>query len=244
MHLLRVGSGARSSRGPRFLCPKPRAVGVALKPFFLFLALILLGSEPLLGQKDPLLEEMGILAVSARSENPEFPSPTGFEIHSTWTFNRSWLFRISYHRMTDETDKVGRVCKTYAPHIACNQQLTHSDMALAGLRGGLLRSMVFGRSLRVGLGGGLSFNDVNADITGESGQRADLLAPKTSQVGYLALLSLDYVLPLPFPIRLSGGITSHWVQFHTCSGSNPPQYDPFCTMSRFQEGELGLSMAF
>lgn len=230
--------------GPGIFVLQPDMAEVTLKPFFLSLALVLLGSEPLWGQKNPLLEEVGVLAVAARSDSPEFPSPLGFEVHSTWTFQRQWLFRLSFHRLTDETHKEGRVCKSYAPHISCHQELTHSDMALAGLRGGILRTVIFGKSLRMGFGGGLSFNDVNASIIGESGQRADLLAPKTSQVGYLALLSLDYVLPLPFPIRLSGGITSHWVQFHTCSGSNPPQYDPFCTMSRFQEGELGLSMAF
>jgi len=70
------------------------------------------------------------------------------------------------------------------------------------------------------------------------------MAPKTGQLGYLALLKLDLVLPLPLPIRLSGGFTIHWIQFHTCSAYTPSQYDPFCTMTRFQEGELGLSVAF
>ena len=216
----------------------------ALKSFLLCAAAILLGWEPLLGQKDPLLEEMGVLAVAARSGNPEFPSPVGFEIHSTWTFQRHWIFKLSFHRMEDETRKVGTVCKTYAPHIGCHEELTHSQMALAGLRGGILRTLVFGRSLRVGLGGGLSFNGVNASNRGESGQRADLLAPKTGQVGYLALASLDLILPLPFPLRLSGGVSNHWVHFHTCSGSSPPQYDPFCSMASFQEGTLGFSLAF
>jgi hypothetical protein len=207
-------------------------------------ALLLSTLSPLHGQEQSLLEEVTLFVVMATSDNPEFKSPMGFGVRSTWSFGGHWLFRLGYQRMTDESRKVGTVCKSYAPHISCTQAMTHSQMTLAGLRGGLLRTVVLGNYLRFGLGGGLSFNDLNARKVGEDGLRADLLAPKTGLVGYLALVSAE-AIPFPgLPIRLTGDLINHWVHFHTCSGSDPPQYDPFCKISPFREVEIGLAISF
>jgi hypothetical protein len=215
-----------------------------MKANLALLVLILSSLSPLQGQEDALLEELNLFGVVATSNNPEFPSPVGFGVRSTRNLGHSWHFRLAYHRMTDESQKVGTICASYAPHIACSQDMTYSEMTLTGLRGGLLRTMVVGNHIRLGLGGGLSFNALSADNRGLGGERADLLAPKTSQVGYLALFSAE-AIPFPgLPLRLTGGLVNHWVHFHTCSGSNPPQNDPFCTMATFQEAELGVSLAF
>lgn len=112
------------------------------------------------------------------------------------------------------------------------------------LMGAVLRTVVLGSSLRVGFGGGFSFNSIKAASRADDGRKGDLLVPKTGQLGYLALLSADLILLPGFPVWLSGGLNSHWVHFHTCSGSDPPQYDPFCSISRFGEAELGLTIAF
>ena len=206
--------------------------------------LLLSTLSPLHGQKPSLLEDVNLVVVMAGSDNPELQSPMGFGVRSTWSFGGHFLFRLGYHRVTDESRKVGTVCMTYAPNISCTQEMTHSEMTLAGVRGGLLRTVVLGNYLRLGLGGGLSFNDLNARRMSEDGRRADLLAPKTGLVGYLALVSAE-AIPFPgLPIRLTGDLVNHWIHFHTCSGSNPPQYDPFCKISRMSEVEIGLAISF
>lgn len=199
---------------------------------------------PLSAQDDRLLQNLGIYGKVATTENREFPSPRALGIRSTWGFGGHWLFTLALERMEDESQKVGTICRIYAPHISCNQAMTFNEVKMTSLRGGLLRTVVLGRVLRLGAGAGLSFNVMNAESWGENGWKADLLAPKTGQVGYLALLSAEFI-PLPaIPLRLTGGLGSHWVHFHTCSGADPPQYDPFCTISWFKEAEVGLSLAF
>lgn len=206
--------------------------------------LFVLPVSSLHAQEDPLLQEMGLQVVGSSSDNQEFPSPRGFELSSRWEFGDRWLFQLSFHRVTDESSKQGVVCKQYAPHIECVEAETHSEVALAGLRGGLQRTVELGEFLRLGVGVGLSFNGVRADNVGEDGRKADLLAPKTGLVGYLGLISADLALGRRLPLHLTGGYTAHWVHFHTCSGFNPPQYDPFCEIARFDEVALGLALRF
>ena len=206
--------------------------------------LILLSPIPLQGQRNTLFDEVSFVGSVADSNNPEFPSPVGFGVRSTWNIRPQWLFRLSYHRITDESHKTGLVCRSYAPHIICRPTVTDNTVTLVEVRGGLLRTVVLGGHLRLGFGGGLSFNNLSASSKADDGRRADLLAPKTGQVGYLALLSADLIIHPSIPVRLTGGLTNNWIHFHTCSGSNPPQYDPFCELAQIRELELGLTLAF
>ena len=90
----------------------------------------------------------------------------------------------------------------------------------------------------------MSFNQVSAESVGESGLDADLLAPNAGQIGYHALLSAAVTPVRGLPVSLTGGISVHWVGFNTCSGNDPPQYDPFCGTSVFREIEAGVAYAF
>ena len=205
---------------------------------------ILLGASPLPGQEGPRLQDVGIFTSVAQSENVEFPNPRGFGAFASWEFGGEWLFRLSFHRLNEETRKLGRVCMTYSPLFSCVQTMTLTDATISSLRGGLLRLQEWGERFTLGFGGGLSFNDVNARSRGVDGRLADLLAPKTGQVGYLALLSADLVLHRGLPLKLAGGFSNHWVHFHICSGEDPPQHDPFCKISQFREVEIGLAISF
>lgn len=216
----------------------------ALNRAFISLVLVFTCTTPLQGQKDPLLEEVSAFVIIGDSENPELPNPLGLGVRSTWNISRGWLFRLSLTRVEDQTRKYGVACVSYAPHIACRETMTDNEMALTAMRGSLLRTLVIGRSLRLGFGGGLTFNNLAADSRSDDGARADLLAPNTGQVGFMGLVSAELILHPNLPVRLTGGLTSHLVKFHTCSGATPPQYDPFCKLIWFREGELGLTVPF
>jgi hypothetical protein len=219
-------------------------MGSGVRAFSGVVLLLAVFLGPLGAQEDRLLQDLGLYGKVASTGNREFPSPRALGIRSTWSFGKHWLFTLALERMKDESQKLGTICRIYAPHISCNQAMTYNEMKMTSLRGGLLRTVVLGRLLRLGFGVGFSFNVLNADSRGDNGWKADLLAPKTGQVGYLSLFSAEFI-PLPaLPLRLTGGLGSHWVHFHTCSGADPPQYDPFCKMSWFKEAEVGLSLAF
>jgi hypothetical protein len=200
--------------------------------------------SPVSAQQPSLIHELEVFAVAGSSEHVELPSPRGFGAALQWEFGGDWLARLSYQRTTDATRKWGNVCSVYSPRIGCRTEMTESSVALGGLRGGILRGVRLGDRVRGAVGGGLSFSQVKARSRGEQGGRADLLAPNAGQIGYLGILSV-LVTPLrKVPVGVMGTFTSHWVRFNSCSGENPPQYDPFCGTSSFREVELGLAYSF
>jgi len=185
-------------------------------------------------------QELGVSYTVAGTDNPEFPDPHGFTAHALMALNQDWFFRGSLHRVKNETEKDGRVCRL-VPHIGCKSEETHTSLALSGLRLGVIRSLRFGDKIRVLAGGGFSFNTLSGRSVGVSGLQADLLVPKGGQIGTFGTLSLA-MTPYPrVPIAVVGGINAHWVNFNACSGGDPPQHDPFCNPSTFRELEVGLS---
>jgi hypothetical protein len=155
-----------------------------------------------------------------------------------------WLLQISFHRLEDETDKLGLVCRTYSPRIGCAQEETHTEAALSGLRAGLVRMHNLSERLRVGGGAGLSFNHVDAGARALTGMRADLLVPNGGQIGAFGTLSAAVRPVLALPARVLARFNAHWVDFNACSGEDPPQYAPFCSSGTFWEMEMGVSYAF
>jgi hypothetical protein len=102
-----------------------------------------------------------------------------------------------------------------------------------------------GEQLRLGLGGGFSFNSLAAEAVGvESGLQADLLAPNAGIIGFTALITAAVTPVTKVPLRFTGAFGLHWVNFSTCSGEDPPPYEPYCGMERFNEIELGLAFTF
>lgn len=83
------------------------------KVSFLLLAvlgLILLTGTPALAQQPSLFQELGVFATATSSDNVELPSLMGFGAFARWQIANGWLFRVSYHRSTEETHKEGIVC--------------------------------------------------------------------------------------------------------------------------------------
>ena len=155
------------------------------------------------------------------------------------------MARLSYHRVSDDTEKEGIVCDQYSQRINCRSEITANSMRLAGLRGSLLLTISPWDRLQLSAGGGLSFNQVSGESVGkDSGRQADLLAPNAGVIGYGALITAAAAPAKAFPLRVFGGFGLHWVGFDTCSANDPPQYDPFCGRESFQEVEFGLSYAF
>ena len=112
---------------------------------------------------------------------------------------------------------------------------------LVALVGVFAISFQKGDYLRLGLGGGGSFNQVGVDAVGESGLMADFLENGAGQLGVHGSLSLA-IAPYPsIPLRITGDFTGHWVNFSVCSGEDPPQTDPLCDPATFKEVSLGLS---
>ncbi len=106
-------------------------------------------------------------------------------------------------------------------------------------------ALPLGDQVRLGAGGGVSFNHVQTESVGtESGLEADLFPPNAGILGFVALISAAVTPVAKVPLRLTGGFGVHWVNFNTCPGSDPPPYDPYCGMDSLREIELGLSWVF
>jgi hypothetical protein len=206
--------------------------------------LLLSGTRVASAQQPSLFQELGGVFTVSSSHHPELPSPVGFGAFARWGFAGSWLFRLSYHRAWEKTRKIGTVCTQLSQRLNCRPELVQTHITFTGLRGIFSRTVRLGRWGEVGLGAGVSFNHVDPETTSLTGHPADLLAPHTGQLGYLANASVA-VSPVPrLPVLLVGGYTGHWVSFKGCSGEDPPQYDPFCGWGRFREVEVGLSYTF
>jgi len=216
-------------------------------PLLLAAVLGCLALQParLSAQQPSLFQELGVFFISASSNHPELPAPSGFGAASWWQFGRHLLGRLSYHKMSDQTRKQGVVCDQYSQRINCRAEETDTDVTLSGLRGTLLGTVVLMDRLRLGAGGGVSFNHVDTEAVGlVSGQLADLLAPNAGIIGFSTLVSAT-LHPVPsLPVRLSGSFGIQWLNFNTCSANDPPQYDPYCGMDSLKELEVGLSFAF
>ena len=214
--------------------------------FLLFAAvgLILFTGTPALAQNPSLFQELGVFFTATSSDHVELPSPMGFGAFARWQIADGWLFRVSYHRTAEETQKEGIVCDQYSLRINCRYEPTETSVTFSGLRSALSRAVRVGKWVEMDFGGGLSFNHVKPEAFDLTGWRADMLVPNTGQIGYLASISVTLAPLRRLPILFVGGFTNHWVDFNGCSGEDPPQYDPFCCWGHLREVELGLSYAF
>jgi hypothetical protein len=215
----------------------------------LFSVLLLVGFQflsPALAsaQESSLFQELGVFYTAIRSDHPELPSPVGFGAFARWQIAQGWLFRVSYHRTYEHTEKPGVVCDQYSQRINCRTEPTETDVTFSGVRASLSRALRIGRWAELGLGGGISFNHLKPEAFDLTGWEADMLVPNTGQLGYLASASAALAPFGRIPVLVVGGYTSHWLDFNGCSGEDPPQYDPFCGWATLHEMELGLSYAF
>lgn len=200
--------------------------------------ILLLGvSLPLLSAVPAAAQEFSAFGVIASTDNVEFPSPVGGGASIGWEFGGAWLFRLSYLRTYDSTDKEGAVCIVYSPRIGCHTEEVHTSDSFSGLRFGIMRTVHVADIVRVGAGLGVSLNAIDINARGVSGQRADMERPLTAMDGFLAMLHVT-VSPVPgLPLGLTAGAQQHWVRFNSCSEEI---YDPFCSPSSFREVEVGL----
>lgn len=224
-----------------------RAMRRKLSPIHLgvFLSLFWAVVSPPTASSQQLFQELGAFWIQASSDHPELPGPTGFGFASTWEFAEMYMARLSYHRFSEDTRKQGTVCDQYSQRINCRGEITETSTMLSGLRAAMLVAPDLGEQLRVGLGGGLSFNSLAADAVGaESGLEADLLAPNAGIIGFTALFTAAVTPLARVPVSFTGTFGLHWVNFSTCSGEDSPPYEPYCGMEAFKEIELGLVLAF
>jgi hypothetical protein len=217
-----------------------------MKTTFPVLAILsVLLAAPAAAQQQTLFQELGGFAVVMSSDHPELPDPKGFGLASVWEFGGAFMARLSFHRASDDTRKEGIVCDQYSQRINCRPEATETSVSLSGLRGTVMVRVPVGDLVRLGAGGGLSFNHISAESVGTvSNLEADLLAPNAGIIGFNTLLSATITPVASIPLQFTGGFGIHWVDFNTCSGNDPPQYDPFCGMEPFREIELGLSFSF
>lgn len=206
---------------------------------------LLASPAPLASQQPGLFQELGVFAISGHSDHRELPDPTGFGAAATWELTGRLMARLSYHRFSQDTRKEGVVCDQYSQRINCRSEMTETNSDFSGLRGALMLRHLLGQRVRLGAGGGLSFNHLSTESVGTvSGLDADLLAPNAGIIGFTALASVAWIPLAALPVRITGGLGVHWVNFKTCSATEPPQYDPYCGMAPFREVEVGLSYAF
>jgi len=196
-----------------------------------------------LAPKGTPAQELGLVAVAARSGNAELPDPFGQGAFAQ-IGGGSWSFRLALIRYGDATEKPGTVCQVYSPRIGCHGEEVSTSVRMGGLRGTAMRAVKVGTMASLEVGGGLSFNQLSAEARGESGSRADLQLSHTGQIGYLGVASLA-LTPVPsVPVKLVAGIAGHWVKFRGCASAEDKTsgYAPFCGWDRFTEIHAGISV--
>jgi hypothetical protein len=197
----------------------------------------------LLGVHPAACQEMGPLFLLGSSNHPELTQFNGFGILLGAEIAEGWAVQVSYQSFAQETQRPGTVCIIFEPRMGCRDEEVETSTELSGTRVSLQRTFYLGETLRLGVGGGGSFTSVTAKSTGESGRKADLNAPKTGQLGGMALISGRLQFFESIPLALSGTFSNHWVAFKACA-TNPHTYDPYCGVSSFQELALGLLLVF
>ena len=188
-------------------------------------------------------QELGLVAVGARSGNAELPDPFGQGAFARFGGD-SWSFQLTLIRYADATEKPGTVCQVYSPRIGCHGEEVSTSVRMGGLRLTAARAMKVGSVAELGVGGGLSFNQLSAQALGKSGARADLHMPHTGQIGYLGVASVG-LSPVPsLPVKLVVGLGGHWVRFRGCASAEDKTsgYTPFCGWERFTELQAGISV--
>lgn len=210
---------------------------IASKPLARALLLLALVQQPVVAQ------ELGIVAVRSSSSNVELPDASGFGAFGRLAFG-PWRVGLSYLRYSDDTRKTGVVCEVYSPRIGCRSEGVSSSARMGGLRATVGHALDLGGVVEVGVGGGVSFNALQATSLGESGHRADLHMPNTGQIGYLASASLSVAPVAAIPVKLVAALNGHWVDFKGCTHPTDPTsgYAPFCGWDRFTEIQAGLSV--
>ena len=188
-------------------------------------------------------QTLGATAVWGSSPNAELPHPQGLGLFAQ-VDAAGFGFRLSYLRYSDSTRKLGTVCRVYSPRIECGLEDVDTSARLGGLRADILKTVALGELVQLGEGGGMSFNSLTATSTGDSGRPADLLMPKTGQIGRQATASLS-VTPVPgVPFALVASYSLHWVKFRGCASveDRTSGYAPFCGTDRFREVRVGGSV--
>ncbi len=182
------------------------------------------------------------MGVWASSSNAELPRPQGFGAFAQLDVT-GLGFRLSYTRYSDATSKPGVVCRVYSPRIDCMTEGVDTSVRQGSFRMEVLKLMPLGERVRLGVGGGASFNSLSLTATGESGRLADTSAPSTGQIGGLGTMGLA-LTPLPsLPLTLRVMYSLHWVRFKGCDDPDDPTsgYAPFCGTDRFRELQVGAS---
>jgi hypothetical protein len=187
-------------------------------------------------------QELGVFVFRGNSEMLEFPDPVGVGLFASVEIQDTWSFRLTVQSFSQSTQKEGRVCVRYLPPLSCRTEHVQTSASMSGLRGTLSRAIPLGERLRLGVGGGFSFNSVAVTSTGESGYPADLERPRTGQIGYLGVLDAEVTPVSAWPLRLILGVTGHWVSFNACY-PGLSSYSPFCGLTDFREIKVGLAFA-
>lgn len=209
------------------------------------LALTLASASLLLMASAPAAaaQQIGASLLWGQSENAEFLEPGGVRGFVQWEALSSWLFRLSLQSLSQDSEKEGTVCTVYFPRIGCRVEHVETSASLGSFRLEVLRALRLGEWLRIGAGGGMSLSSLTVTSLGESGNNADLNLPRTGQIGYVALLSADIAPVGGVPLKLTGTLSRHWVDFNACA-SMEDIYDPFCGITTYREIAVGLAYSF
>jgi hypothetical protein len=189
-------------------------------------------------------QQVGGLLVFGSSDHPELSNANGWGAFAAAPI-ASWMqFRLSYHRVSQDSQSEGWVCLRYAPSLGCNFEEIETTQSLGSLRVSLLPRVTVRDALQIGAGGGVSFNQVSVEAIGTAtGRKANLDAPRTGQIGYQGMASVAFTPVERVPLTAIGQFTAHWVNFRNCV-SYEDVYDPYCGVYLFKEVSLGLAWKF
>jgi hypothetical protein len=188
-------------------------------------------------------QEIGGGYLHASSGMTELGGPRGFSGYVQAEVTEWMLLRINHTQLFEDTRKEDRVCLRYEPNMDCSLETVDTSATLRGFRFSLQPIFWVREVVRIGTGGGFSFNSLSIQSLGESGREANLTYPRTGQMGLLAIISFAVKPFYDFPLTLSGSTASHWISFNNCVTAEE-LYGPFCGTTRFQELEVGLSLVF
>lgn len=189
-------------------------------------------------------QEIGVFAVSARSDLPELAMARGAGLHARFFPARHLTLRATLHQQGHAYDRRGLVCVQYFPATGCSEQEVHTHTRLRSFTAsGQLRFRPVAW-LELEAGPGLSLNRVVPSERTESGHASSLFFLRTMQFGGLVSGSARVRPISALPVTLEVGASLHRLRLRACPGREDRQIElhlPFCGDTSLRNMRVGLA---
>lgn len=183
-------------------------------------------------------QEVGIYATGASSQLPDLNNVSGFGAHIL-VFWPGIGARTSIYSQLNSQVRMARTCSVVRPPANCGDEEVTRETRLRGVSVAAALPVLSAGPLQVELGGGLSFNLLDAEDQAPSGRRTALMTEKSGQIGVLGSAAAR-LRPVPaLPVVLYVLAARHQLRLTAC-GEYDWMDDPFCGGASLTELRAGI----